>query len=142
MRCMLAARQPGTIMTRHHRRMAAALALAACLVLPTAAALAKKKGHSCPGSLQFLLPKLKTQPTDGRYYVLARQSIRRPIAAVIKKMGGEHRTRDMVEHERANAMAKLVNGLNGPERRYYQDVVLRATETLKLMSCRVVHRTT
>lgn len=119
------------------------MALAFCLAMPAAQpAFAKKKGHSCPSSLQFLMPKFKTQPRDGRYYAEIRSSILRPIATVIKDMGGEHRTRDMVEHERANAMAKLVNGINGPERRYYQDVVLRATETLKLMSCRVVHRTT
>ena len=129
-------------MTPQFRPVAAALALAFCLALPAAPAAAKKKGHSCPSTLQHLLPKLKTQPADGRYYVLARQSIRRPIAAVIKEMGGEHRTRDRIVHERANAMAKLVNGISGPERRYYQDVVTRATATLKLMSCRVVHRTT
>lgn len=120
-----------------------ALALAFCLTLPAAhPAFAEKKGHNCPSSLQHLLPRLKTQPADGRYYALVRQSIGRPIAAVIKEMGNEHHTRDIITQERANAMAKLVNGLDGPEQRYYQDVVLRATETLKLMSCRVVHRTT
>jgi len=130
-------------MRRHHREAALALALALCLALPAAQpAFAKKKGHSCPSSLQFLAAKLKTQPQDGRYYAAIRRSIRRPIAAVIEETGGEHRTRDVIQRERANAMAKLVNGVNGPERRYYQDVVLRATETLKLMSCRVVHRTT
>lgn len=128
-------------MKRHVRGIA--LATAFCLALPAAhPAFAKKKGHDCPSSLQHLLPKLKTQPADGRYYVLARQSMRQPIATVIKEKGGEHRTRDLVQRERANAMAKLVNGIGGRERRYYQDVVLRATETLKLMSCRVVHRTT
>lgn len=130
-------------MRRHHRNLPLALALAFCLALPAARpAFAKQRNHTCPSSLRFLMPKLKTRPQDGRYYVEIRSYIRRPIAALIEEMGGEYRTRDLVMRERANAMAKLVNGIAGPERRYYQDIVLRATETLKLMSCRVVHRTT
>ena len=130
-------------MKRHDPVLALAFMLAFCLTLSAAQpAFAKKKGHSCPSSLQHLLPKLNTGPTDIRYYALVRQSMRQPIAAVIRENGGENRTRDLVQRERANAMAKLVNGIGGAERRYYQDVVLRATETLKLLSCRVVHRTT
>jgi len=130
-------------MQRHLPAGALALGLAFCLALTAPqSAIAKKKTHTCPSSLQFISAQLKTRPQDGRYYAEIRSSIRRPIASVISDMGGEDRTRDLVERERAEAMAKLVNGLDGPEKRYYQDIVLRATETLKLMSCRVVHRTT
>lgn len=137
------AQEPESIMHRYLRNVPLGLAAIACLALATThPAVAKKKNHTCPSSLAFIAPKLKTKPQDGRYYAEIRASIRRPIAAVVKDDGGEFQTRDRITGERANAMAKLVNGIDGPERRYYQDVVLRATETLKLMSCRVVHRTT
>jgi len=130
-------------MHRYLRKIPLGLAAVACLaVAATHPAVAKKKNHTCPGSLAFIAPKLKTKPQDGRYYTEIRAFIRRPITAVIKDYGGEFQTRDRIARERANAMAKLVNGIEGPERRYYQDIVLRATEALKLMSCRVVHRTT
>ncbi|MDH3699984.1 MAG: hypothetical protein OEU46_01610 [Alphaproteobacteria bacterium] len=89
----------------------------------------------CPQSREFLASSLKTRPEDGVYYERTQRSIKMRIGDVLTFLGGRKKARAIATQNRDSALKRIEAGVQGAEKRYREDTVLRADALLQILDC-------